>query len=495
MPREPLILALDIGTSSARALLYDARAQLIPEGMVQLATQMETSREGGATFDAEALFATVVGAIDQLLQQSGPLTADIAAVTCDTFVGNVLGMRADGAPLTPIFTYADTRSAPDAEQLRQELGPDGCAEAHDRTGTLIHTSYLPARLRWLARTQPDLLRDVRHWLSFGEYLLYRLTGQRTASYSVASWSGLLNRRTLTWDADWLAQLPVTEAQLSPLVDINQPLIGLAPEWAARWPALADSPWLPAIGDGAAANLGSGCDHPDRVALTVGTTGAMRVVLDPAIDRVPAGLWLYRVDRRRGLLGGATTEGGNLYAWLQDTLHLPPAGQLEAQLVALPPARHGLTVLPFVAGERAPGWNDKARASLIGFNLNTEPIHIVQASLEAIAYRFALIYARIANHLPPSATRSIIASGGGLLSSPAWLQIFADVLNQPILALAEKEITSRGIALLGLEQIGALRQMADLPPATDRQYLPNPTAHAAHREAIERQVQYYEQLYG
>jgi gluconokinase len=338
------------------------------------------------------------------------------------------------------------------------------------------------------------LDKTAYWLSFGEYLLWQLTGRRVVSYSVAAWTGLLNRHSLTWDAEWLAWLPVSADQLSPLVDVDEAQRGLLPAWAQRWPALQSALWLPAIGDGAAANLGSGCDHPDRIALTIGTTGAMRVVLDPNLGQVPAGLWLYRVDRKRGLLGGATTEGGNLYAWLQENLRLPPPEELDRQLVAMPPAAHGLTMLPFVAGERAPGWNERARAGLLGFNLNTQPIHIVQASLEAIAYRFALIYERIADHLPPSESRSIIASGGGLLSSPAWLQIFADVLGQPILALAEKEITSRGIALLGLEQIGAIRRMADLPPATGKTYTPNLAAYTTHRTAIGRQVEIYDKLF-
>jgi gluconokinase len=490
----PLILALDIGTSSTRAMLFDAAAQPVPGCVAQVTTQMQTSADGGATFEATALFETVVTAIDQLLQMAGALAQHIRGVTCATFVGNILGVDASGEPITPIYTYADTRSAADAAQLRQELGAAGLFAAHDRTGTLVHTSYLPARFRWLARTDPARLKSVKHWLSFGDYILWKFLGQRAVSYSVASWTGLLNRRTLGWDQEWLEVLSLDEIQLSPLVDIDQPLHGLRPSWAERWPALADALWFPAIGDGAAANLGSGCDHPGRIALTVGTTGAMRVVLDPDLDRVPDGLWLYRVDRRRGLLGGATTEGGNLYAWLGEHLRLPPAEDLEEQLAALPPAAHGLTVLPFVAGERAPGWNDKARASLTGFTLNTKPVEIVQASLEGIAYRFALIYERIARHLPPDPQRKIIASGGGLLSSPAWLQIFADVLGQPILALAEKEITSRGIALLGLEQLGVIPHISELAPAFGQTYMPHPAHHASHRAAIIQQTELYNRLY-
>lgn len=490
----PLILTLDIGTTSTRALLFDTKGRAVTDCIAQVANHLQTTPDGGAIFDVEHLFEHTVAAIDQVLMMAGSRATEIAAVASDTFVSNVLGVDAAGKAVTPVFTYADTRNAPDSEAIQAELGSVALAEGHDRTGCLVHTSYLPARFRWLARTHPEWLQDSVYWLSFGEYLYWRLFGKRVASYSVAAWTGLLNRHSLTWDETWLDQLPIVAEQLSPLGDLDVPLQGLAAPWAERWPALRDIPWLPAIGDGAAANIGSGCDHPQRIALTIGTTGAMRVVLPPDLPEVPAGLWLYRVTANRGLLGGATTEGGNLFAWLRESLQLPPADQLEKELTARSPTAHGLTVLPFVAGERAPGWKGSARASLIGFTLNTRPVDIVQAALEGIAYRFAIIYNRIQPHLGGEQTQ-IIASGGGLLRSPAWLQIMADVLNQPIIALAEHELTSRGVALLALEQLGIITQPSDLPVETGETYLPNATHHAVHQAAVARQVAYYEQLLG
>jgi gluconokinase len=487
-----LILALDIGTTSTRALLFDDQGRALPDCIAQVANTLQTTADGGATFDANQLFQNTIAVIDQCLAMAGPRAAQIAAVASDTFVSNVMGVSTAGDPVTPIFTYADTRNAPDAEALRQALGADFLAAAHDRTGCLLHTSYLPARFRWLERTHPEWLRSSVYWLSFGEYLYWKLLGKRVASVSVAAWTGLLDRRTLMWDATWLDQLPLRADQLSPLGDVDEPLSGLLPPWAERWPALQDLPWLPAIGDGAAANIGSGCDNPQRIALTIGTTGAMRVVLPPAISEVPAGLWLYRVTRNRGLLGGATTEGGNLYAWLRETLQLPPSDQLEKELAARQPAAHGLTVLPFVAGERAPGWKGSARASLVGFTLNTSPIDIVQAALESIAYRFAIIYGRIKPHLGEE-NQQIIASGGGLLRSPAWLQIMADVLDQPIIALAEHELTSRGVALLALEQLGRIAAPSALIAETGQTYLPNGDRHQRHQAALAQQITVYARL--
>ncbi len=490
----PLVLALDIGTTSTRALLFDAQGQALPDCIAQVANTLQTTADGGAVFDADQLFQTVVAVLDQCLAMAGSRAGQIVAVASASFVSNVLGVSTAGDPVTPVFTYADTRNAQDTETLRGELGASELTALHDRTGCLLHTSYLPPRFRWLERTRPDWLRGSVYWLSFGEYLYWKLLGKRVASYSVASWTGLLNRHTLTWDEAWLDQLPIKAEQLSPLGDVDQPLAGLLPPWAERWPALKAVPWLPTIGDGAAANIGSGCDTPQRIALTVGTTGAMRVVLPPAIPQVPAGLWLYRVTRTRGLLGGATTEGGNLFAWLRETLQLPPIDQLEKALADRQPAAHGLTVLPFVAGERAPGWKGSARASLVGFTLNTRPVDIVQAALEGVAYRFAIIYGRIKPHLG-TGNQQIIASGGGLLNSPAWLQIMADVLNQPIIALAERELTSRGIALLALEQLGLIDQPSALAVETGQTYLPNAERHQRHQGAIAQQITIYEQLLG
>ncbi len=491
-PSRPYVISIDIGTSSTRAILYDAAARVVEGCVAQRANRQITTADGGAVFEAEALFSNVVETIDQILHSAGPRARHIGAVAMDTLVGNILGVDRNGAPITPVFTYADTRNAADAQALRRELGHEGMAAAHDRTGCLIHTSYLPARFRWLARTMPDTLAAADRWASIGEYVLFRFLGEWKAGYSVASWSGLLNRRSLTWDQTWLDRLPPESRRLSPLGDLDSPLSGLRAEWTERWPALARVPWLPAIGDGAAANVGSGCDTPERIALTVGSTAAMRVVVSPNLERVPPGLWLYRVDAQRALLGGATTEGGNLFAWLRDVLKLPAPDELEKLLAQKPPDGHGLTVLPFIAGERAPGWREDARAVIRGLSLHTQPADIVQASLEAIAYRFAVIYGRILPNLPAGA-HQIIASGGGLLSSPAWMQVFADVLGEPLLTLGEKEATSRGPALLALEQLGVIDKPSDLPPDTGRVFEPDPARHAVYRAAVQRQAELYETL--
>ena len=476
-----------------RATIYDAHARRVEGLSSERVNHLITEADGTAVFDATKLFQTLLEVIEVVLERAGDHAGSIRAVAMDTFVSNVLGVDATSQPVTPVFTYADTRNRDDTQNLRTELGPEGIAEVHDRTGCLVHASYLPSRFRWIERRCPEYLSAAKSWVTVGEYFFERLFGNRTASLSVASWSGLLDRRSLEWDMAWLGRLPIEADQLSPLGDISQPAVGLLDSWKDRWPALADIPWLPAIGDGAAANIGSGCDLPSTMALTIGSTGAMRIVVDHDLDDVPDGLWAYRIDRDRRLVGGATTEGGHFFGWLRDTLRLPSTEKLEHELSSRAPVSHGLCILPFISGERAPGWRDDARAAIVGLSLGTDPVDIVLASLEGMSYRFVTIHERLSKSASGETSPRIIASGGALLNSPAWLQILSDALGQPIETLAEDEITSRGLALLALEFLGNIDGPSDLPPKTGPIYTPDAARHRLHRDAIDRQREVYDRI--
>ena len=482
----PHILTIDIGTSSARVMLFDGMGHAVAGVLAQESLFLTSAPDGTATMDIAATLDAVYRCVDTALIQAGQRANEIAAVALATFASSFVALGADRQPLTPLILYSDTRNTSDAVQLRGELAE---RTMHDATGCLLRTSYWPARLVWLRRTQPGIWQQAAYFATLGELLEQLLFGQSRVSNSVASWTGLLDRRTLDWYAPLLAHLGIMPAQLGRLVDASVPIRGLVAPFRARWPVLADIPWFPAIGDGAAANIGSGCVDAHTLALTVGTTGALRVVR-PSVAQVPSGLWCYRVDARRALLGGATSEGGNVFAWTRATLRLD-AADLEAALAAMPPDNHGLTILPLFAGERSPGWAGNARATISGITLSTTPLEIVRASLEAVAYRFAMIAdTLIAGDPTPPA---VIASGGALLRSPLWMQICADTLGIPMTASAEREGTSRGAALMALESLGTISSVVALPAALGATYQPDPVRHAIYRGAVERQRELYEKL--
>jgi gluconokinase len=377
--------------------------------------------------------------------------------------------------------WADSRSAHDAGVLRGALDEEAL---HARTGCHLHASYWPAKLRWLAREQPAYMRAAVRWGSFGEHLEATLFDEAGTTISMASGTGLFDIERGGWDAAALAAAGIAPDDLFPLRDRTEPRRGLRAAWARRWPALRSVPWFPAVGDGAAGNVGSGCIDPHGIALNVGTSAALRVVSERA-PAPPHGLWRYAVDSHWGMLGGATSEGGNVYAWCRDVLALPRDDDaLEAAIASAPSDAHGLTVLPFLAGERAPGWRGDRRAAITGLSLDSTAVDIVRAALEAVALRLALVYDLLAPHA--AADHVIVASGGAVARSRAWTQMIADACGRAVTWSRVTEATSRGAALLALQAVGAVRDLGAVPAPLGETFVPDAARHARYRAAVDRQ---------
>ena len=488
----PLVLALDIGSSSTRAALFDAHGRRLAGTLHQVPYRLDTTPDGGATLDPTRLVDAVAATIDGALAAAPD--ASVQAVGVSTFWHSLMGVDRDGRARTPVYTWADTRAAGAAAHLRQTLDGEG---HHRRTGTVLHSSYPLAKLVWLQRAMPELAAGVHRWLSFGEYLFLTLLGEATCSISMASGTGLFDQARLTWDPDALDAAGITSDDLSPISD--EPVVGLRPTFAARWPGLARAAWFPALGDGACSNLGSGAIGRGRLAITIGTTAALRLLWAGDPVPPPPGLWLYRLDARHVLLGGALSEGGNLHDWVCTRFRLPDPPERDAALAAMPPDSHGLTWLPLLAGERSPGWEPHARGALAGLTLDTDPVAVLRAAMEAVAYRVALV-ARLLDAAAPG-ERTIIASGSALLRNPIWLQILSDVLGRPLLAGAAPEASLTGAALMALARLP--REVGGQPDLLDRiaagpvpaaaRYDPDPDRHHTYQSAIARQERLYRRL--
>jgi gluconokinase len=281
---------------------------------------------------------------------------------------------------------------------------------------------------------------------------------------MVSGSGLWNQSVNDYDDEMLGALPISKQQLCPIEEMDEPPSKLLDPYNRNWPLFDGIPWFPAVGDGACDNAGSGCTTSDIFALMVGTSGAMRTVLQRDTIEIPDGLWCYRVDRKRYVLGGALSNGGSVYSWMRQTLALPSEAESEAALEASKPGSHGLELLPFFSGERSPYWRADLRAAITGMNLATRAIDILQAGLESVSLRFRQIYALMTASL--GEPRHVIASGGGLLKSPAWTQMMTDALGIPVMLCLEEEASGRGAALLAAERIGAISNVGDVPVRLD-----------------------------
>jgi gluconokinase len=471
-----MVIALDVGTSSARAAAYDRRGRRIEGRFHSERYEPVTTSDGGMEHDPARLLEAVARCLDAAVDR----VEEIRAVGVSTFWHGLCGFDGSGRVITPVYMWADTRSTADADVLRSALDAEAL---HARTGCPLHSSYWPAKLRWLMRTDPARTRRVAHWGSFGEYLELTLFGEAATSISMASATGLLDQEAVRWDVEALAVAEIDASRLFALRDRTSPRQGLRTPWARRWPALRSVPWFAAIGDGAAGSIGSGCVSAERIALNVGTSAALRIVTRRP-PPPPPGLWRYRIDRETSVIGGATSEGGNVFAWCEATLRLPTGERMEAALAEMTADAHGLTVLPFVAGERSPGWRGNRRAVIAGVTVDTTALDIVRAGLEAVALRLARVYALLA----PLATTDhvIVASGGALARSAAWRQIIADVLGYPVRISPEAEATGRGAALLALQALGILSTLE--APLEGETITPDPARHARYQEALARQQQ-------
>jgi len=444
------VLALDVGTSSVRALVFES------DGTAVAGAEART-RHGparGHEVDPDELVAASAAAIEEARREAG----GVDAVAACSFMHSLLALDTRGRPVTPLLTWLDLRPADEAEELERELD---AAAVHARTGCPVHASFWPAKLRWLRRHEPDAFRSAAHFVSFPDYLYLRLAGDGATSLSIASATGLLDVVGGVWDPEMLRAVGVEPEQLPEL---------------SEEPAGGSEPWFRALGDGPCSNLGCGALGRERAALTVGTSAAFRTVFEDAQAVPRAGLYLYRLDGGRFVEGGALSDGGNLWAWLERTLEEVDEGALGDAT----PDGHGLTFLALLGGERSPGWNSRVRGAVLGLSFDTGPQQLAQAALEGVAFRMA----EIADRMPE--VRDIVAAGGALRASPAWTQILADVLERPLALSAVPEASARGAAVAALERLGERPS----PPPIARMFEPRSERAWAYRAARERQRALY-----
>jgi gluconokinase len=455
MPRpapEALVLALDIGSSSTRSALFDEKARMIAGSDARREYAVRYSADGGAELSPLDLRQAARACFTETLRahRSSRLSKIlIAGVGGSAFWHSLLGLDKNNQPLTPVYTWADSRCARDATELREQFDE---REIHAQTGCMLRASFWPAKLRWLRRTDRRLFRKVSRWVSPAEWIFEELFGASGSSHSMASATGLYDLRTSIWHSALCEACEVDLKKLGALADVS--LRSTTP-----LPGMAQATVFSAIGDGAAGNLGSGADGGGRIAINVGTSAAVRMMEDgrTEIRPTPFGLFRYAVDDQRSVVGGAVSNAGNLRVWCARELRIE--GTEENALGRMAAASDDLTVLPFWVGERAPTWPENLRGTIAGLTQSTDAAQIFRATTCAVYYRLAEILTLIEK--ASGRAKQIIVSGG-VLKSPASLKLLADALGRDVFICAEIEASLRGAAVYVLEKLGC--EAAALPRA-------------------------------
>jgi gluconokinase len=483
------IMVLDIGTSSVRAALYDMQGKVLPKTMVKNERTLTATEDGGAEIDALEGLKQIEQAIDDVLKKSEKVKGEISHVAASSFWHSLVGVDKNGKPTTKVFGWADTRSRKYVSELRKKFDE---SEIHNRTGARFHSSFWTAKLLWLKKDFPKIFAKTERWLSFSDLAALKFFDVAVTSVSMASATGIYNHRENDWDAQLIKFLSLKKQNLPEIVEKDSETFQLNAKYQKRWARLKDAKWFTAIGDGAANNIGAGCVNKSKAALMIGTSGAMRVAFAGEVPaKIPSGLWCYRIDRKRLIMGGALSDGGGLYSWLKDNLRLKADDdKTEIEIEKRQPDAHGLTFLPFLAGERSTGYHEAAHGAVLGLKSATDTIDMVQAALESVAYRFAEIFDQL-NEI--CKIREIIASGGALRESPVWTQIITDVLAQNMSLPDVPEASSRGAVLLALESLGKIESIEKQQTPKGREFKFDKKRNAIYKKARERHDKFYNLL--
>jgi gluconokinase len=461
-----VVLGVDIGTTTVKAGAFDTVGR--ESASAQAGYPLYDPHPGFAEQDPQAIVDATLTTIRETVAQAREHGTQITAVCFSAAMHGLVPLDGHDRPLGRLITWADTRAFAEAERLVAEH-----PELHDRTGTPLHPMAPLAKLLWFRAHDRAVFDAARRWVGVKELVVAALTGEWVIDHSCATGTGLFGLATLDWEPDALALTGLTRAQLSVPVPATTTL-RLSASAAQATGLASGTPLVLGAGDGPLANLGLGAAGPGVLACSIGTSGALRLMVPRAVVDREHHLFCYAFVPGHWLIGGAINSGGAVFEWLGDVLGEVDLDRLLAQAATVPPGSDGLIMLPYVLGERAPEWSTLPRGAYVGLDRSHGRGHLVRATLEGICQQLALVLAsiRAAGH----EVREVRATGG-FARSPLWRQLLCDVLGMPIGFAEREQGAAFGAALLGMLALGAIGSI-ETAAATVRVALettPNPAA--------------------
>ena len=428
------MLGIDLGTTATKVVASTVDGKQV--GLAERGYPLHTDAGGAATQDPEVVVAAAIDAIAECARDK-----NVRAISFSAAMHTLLALDAEHRPLTPALSWADQRAADTARVLQPHA-----ADLHRATGTPVHPMSPLVKLAWFSEHEPDLARRAAHWLGLKDYVVYRLTGQLVTDHSCASGTGLLDLRTLDWYPPALALAGIEATQLPEL----RPPTDILPLTAHIDGLPTDVPVVLGAADGPLANLGTGAVRPGMAALSLGTSGALRVIADrPGIDDAGR-IFCYALAEGLWVRGGAISNGGAVAAWAARTFDTDLT-DLLAQADKADAA--DLLALPYLLGERAPWWEPDPRGAILGLRHEHGPAELTRALIEGVGQQLALV----AEAVPDIGE---IRATGGAFRAPIWGKIIAAALNRPLRMTADAGGSGLGAALLGWHAIGELDSLAD-----------------------------------
>ncbi len=452
-PSGEVMIGLDVGTTATKVVAFG-----IGTGRRHTAIReypLLAPQPGWQVQDPEAIRVAVVEALAEAVAAVDG--ASVAGIAVSTAMHAVIGLDADLSPLTSLITWADARSIDEARGLRAS---DLAAEIYRTSGTPIHPMTPLTKIMWFSRREPVLTARVRWWAGLKDYVLAVLTGTVVTELSSASGTAMLDLGSRDWNPRAIELAGIRADQLPPVLPTTATL-ALSRDIAEAVGLPAGLPVVVGAADGPLGNIGTGAMAPGVVGLSLGTSGAVRMVVDkPRLD--PAGrLFCYALTDTQWIVGGAISTGGVAVRWGGDVFGgglgdgSPPDAELLALAEAVPPGSDGLLMLPYLLAERAPLWDPDLAGAYLGIRIGHTRGHFVRAAVEGVALQLSTIVEAL-DRIEP--VRSVRATGG-VFRSVLWRRVLAGALGRPVTVTGGAEGSALGVAALGLLALDRVDDLA------------------------------------
>ncbi len=479
------LIGIDIGTGSVKALAIDMTGQLLDSAQVAYPTLHPSPH-----FSEQAPEVIWQAFVKCVLRLSSGRKAP-AFVVLGAAMHSVIPCDEDGNALANMILWSDNRSAAVAEAIHD--GADGPL-LYEETGTPIHAMSPMCKLAWLRQNDAALFKKTAKFVSIKEYIWFRLFNEFVIDISIASATGLMDVSEMRWNKRAMDVAGVNETNLSRLVPTTYQqrncrhgkMLGVD----------ADTTFIAGASDGCLANLGSFAIENGVAALTIGTSGAIRVASQRPVPHFESMLFNYRLDEDTIICGGPTNNGGVALKWYiekflgKSVASAKDYADILDPVSRTPPGATGLIFLPYLDGERAPLWNSNACGTFFGIRSHHTQGDLTRAVLEGIS----MALYDIADHM---VRRGLpirkVHVGGGFIRSREWLQILANIFNAKMTLLNAEDASAMGACYLGLKVAGTVQDYRLLQPAPVKEIVPEPGIPDQYRDVFNRYRDLYAHL--
>ena len=448
-PTVEVIIGLDVGTTATKAVAFELGTDWRYTALREY--PLSAPQPGWQVQDPRAISTAVLEALAECVAAVGG--APVIAVAVSTAMHALVALDDQREPLTSLITWADSRSADEARGLRaSHLATD----LYRTSGTPIHPMTPLTKIMWYSRREPVFTSRVRWWAGLKDFVLSTLVGEVTTELSSASGTAMLDMATRDWNPLAVELAGISLDQLPEIMPTTATL-GLSAAVAAEVGLPAGLPVVVGAGDGPLGNVGTGAMTPGVAGLSLGTSGAVRMVVpQPTLD--PAGrLFCYALTDTQWIVGGAVSNGGVVVRWAGEVFGRglatsdgkPHDQELLALAEAVPPGSDGLLMLPYLLAERAPLWDPDLAGAYLGIRHGHTTGHFVRATVEGVALQLSTIVESLDRIAPVTSVRAT----GGALRSMLWRRVLASAIGRPLTITTGAEGSALGVAALGLVALG------------------------------------------